>query len=237
VCSSDLPRPATAAGNDDLPPAPPDLEWYPVGRLLLWVAGFAAFATIAALLTLGTDAASITTALRNFLLRVLSAQRDVEISGDTERVIDQVVGVAPAAAAAMAMTTLTLNLWLAGKIASTSGRLPRPWPDLKSVMLPPIALVALCTAIAFCFSGGLLAIAARIVTSALMMAYAFVGFASLHTLTLTLKNRAFWLGTVYAVVVLFVWPVLAIVALGIADAVFGLRQRYLRSRPPPLPAP
>jgi hypothetical protein len=28
----------------------------------------------------------------------------------------------------------------------------------------------------------------------------------------------------------------AMVALGIADALFGLRQRYLRSRPPPLPA-
>jgi hypothetical protein len=28
---------------------------------------------------------------------------------------------------------------------------------------------------------------------------------------------------------------LAMAALGLADAVFGLRQRYLRSRPPPLP--
>jgi hypothetical protein len=31
--------------------------------------------------------------------------------------------------------------------------------------------------------------------------------------------------------------VLAMVVLGVADAVFGLRQRYLRSRPPPLAAP
>src|SRR5215813_12838643 len=60
-----------AAPNQDCS-APPELEWYPVGRLLLWIAGFAAFATMAALLTLGTDAVSITTALRNFLLRVLN---------------------------------------------------------------------------------------------------------------------------------------------------------------------
>jgi hypothetical protein len=32
------------------------------------------------------------------------------------------------------------------------------------------------------------------------------------------------------------WAVLVMVVLGIADAVFGIRQRYLRSRPPPLPA-
>jgi hypothetical protein len=35
--------------------------------------------------------------------------------------------------------------------------------------------------------------------------------------------------------VMFVWPVLAMVALGLADAVFGIRRRYLQRRPPPLP--
>jgi hypothetical protein len=90
-------------------------------------------------------------------------------------------------------------------------------------------------AIAFCFAGGLLAIVAEIVTSALLMAYALTGFAVLHTLTLTMKSRAVWLGATYAVVVIFTWPVLALILLGLADAVFGLRQRYLRKRrPPPL---
>jgi hypothetical protein len=58
----------------------------------------------------------------------------------------------------------------------------------------------------------------------------------LHTLTLALKNRALWLSCTYAVVVVFSWPLLVMAALGLADAVFGLRQRYLQSRPPPLPA-
>ena len=49
------------------------------------------------------------------------------------------------------MMTLTLNLWLAGKITATSGRLHRPWPDLRSTALPPMTLVALCVALAFCF--------------------------------------------------------------------------------------
>src|SRR5471032_2206421 len=52
-----LGRPVTnnvASGNGAAPVAP-DLEWYPVGRILLWIAGFAALATMAALLTLGTD--------------------------------------------------------------------------------------------------------------------------------------------------------------------------------------
>jgi hypothetical protein len=55
-------------------------------------------------------------------------------------------------------------------------------------------------------------------------------------LTLALKSRALWLGCTYVIVVLFVWPVMAIAALGLADAIFGFRQRYLEGRPPPLPA-
>src|SRR3954452_21252980 len=174
------------------------VEWYPVGRILIWIAAFAALSTMAALLTLGTDAASIIEALRQFMLRILE-QRDAVVAADTERLIDSLIIVAPAAAAGVAMLTLTLNLWLAATITVTSGRLSRPWPDLKSVTLPPMTLAALCTAIPFCFSGGLAAIGAWIVTSALLLAYALVGFAVLHTLSLALKKRAFWLGSAYII--------------------------------------
>src|SRR5947209_14633026 len=53
------PVPAAAAGNGAATAAPV-LEWYPVGRILLWIAGFAVLTTIAALLTLGSDAETIT---------------------------------------------------------------------------------------------------------------------------------------------------------------------------------
>jgi hypothetical protein len=229
------PLPDAVPGNDAAPAAP-ELEWYPVGRILLWIAAFAALATIAAMLTLGSDAETITAALRRGLTRILGA-RDPASSGDIERWVAALAVIAPAAATIVAMMTLTLNLWLAAKITATSGRLHRPWPDLKSAELPPMTLVALSVALAFCFIAGLVAMFAQIATTALMMAYALTGFAVLHTLTLALKSRAFWLCCVYAVVVTFGWPVLAMIALGLADAVFGIRQRYLRGKPPPLPAP
>jgi len=221
------------AGNGASPVAP-DLEWYPVGRILIWITGFAALTTMAALLTLGTDAAAITGALRRGLLRIIG-QSDPATSAEVEQRIDALVAIAPAAAALVAMLTLTLNLWLAAKITATSARLHRPWPDLKSAALPPMTLAALCVAIAFCFAGGLLAILGQIVTAALMMAYAFTGFAVLHTLTLASKNRAIWLCCTYALVMVIGWPILVMVALGLADAIFGFRQRYLQRRPPPIP--
>ena len=223
-----------SSGNGAAPVAPV-LEWYPVGRILLWLSGFAALTTMAALLALGTDITAVTGALRRGLLLILGP-RDATATGEIEQLVDTLVMIAPAAAAIVAMMTLTLNLWLAAKITATSGRLHRPWPDLKSATLPPLTLAALCASIALCFAGGLLAIMAQIITTVLMMAYALTGFAVLHTLTLALKSRALWLGCTYAIVVMFVWPVLAMAVLGLADAIFGFRQRYLQGRPPPLPA-
>jgi hypothetical protein len=228
------PLPATAPEGGS-GPAALQLEWYPIGRILLWIAGFAALTTIAAMLTLGTDAETITNSLRRGLLRILGP-RDAASAGDIERWVAALAIIAPAAATIVAMMTLTLNLWLAGKITATSGRLHRPWPDLKSAELPPMTLVALSVGLACCFIGGLAAMFAQITTTALMMAYGLTGFAVLHTLTLALKSRVFWLCCTYAIVVAFGWPVLAMIALGLADAVFGLRQRYLRGKPPPLPA-
>jgi len=216
-------------------PAEPEIEWYPVGRILLWIAGFAMLTTIAALLTLGTDADAITGTLQRGLTRILRAT-DPQATGEADQFIEALVRIAPAAAAIVSMMTLTLNLWLSAKVTATSGRLRRPWPDLKTAELPAMTLAVLCLALAFCFTGGLLAIVAQIATAALMMAYALTGFAVLHTLTLALKSRAFWLSTTYAAVVVFGWPVIAMVILGLADAVFGFRERFLRNRqPPPLP--
>jgi hypothetical protein len=226
---------AAAAPANGAAPAAPALEWYPAGRILLWIAGFAVLTVMGALLTLGTDAATITGTMQRGVLRILGLSETAS-SGEIGEWVEALVKIAPAAAAVFTTTTLTLNLWLAAKITATSGRLHRPWPDLKSATLPPTTLAAMSAAIALCFAGGMVALTAQTLVAALTMAYALVGFAVLHTLTLALKQRALLLSCSYAVVVVFSWPLLAIAALGLADAVFGLRQRYLRSRSPPLSA-
>jgi hypothetical protein len=228
-----LGRPTTGTSSPEAAPGTPDLEWYPIGRILIWIAVFATLTTFGVMFTLGSDPAAMAETLKRGLDQLLAASN---VTAD-EHVIDALIAIMPICGIIGVFVVLVLNLWLAAKIAATSGRLSRPWPDLMATALPPLALPALFVAIALCFTGGLTALLAELVTSALMMAYAFTGFAVLHTLTMALKSRAFWLGSAYAIVVLFMWPVLAMVALGLADAVFGFRARYLRSRPPPLPAP
>ena len=220
------PRADAAAGS------PGDkLEWYPVGRIVLWIVVFATILTSATLLMMGTDAATIQGTVRKAWLELL------ETSGLSfnDSTLDALMVIAPIGAEIAVAAMLALNLWLAAKIAAMSGRLHRPWPDLKNTLLPTVTMAVLVAAVACCFSGGLLAILAQVLAAGLSFAYAMTGFAVLHTLTLAMKSRALLLGFAYAVVAGFAWALLAIALLGVADAVFGLRQRYLRGRPPPLP--
>lgn len=217
-------------GRPALPGEKSAVEWYPPGRLLLWVVVFASLTAIAAILTLGSDGAAITDAMRRALIRMMGMRGAVpgDIS-DSPRLIDALVVAAPAAAAIATIVTLSLNLWLAGRIAATSGRLRRTWPDLNRTELPPMTLVALPVALAFSFIGGLPAMMAQIVAAALLMAYAITGLATLHLLTRGRAHRPMWLSMVYATVTVFGWPIVGLMALGLADAFFGLR----KPAPPP----
>lgn len=221
-----LARPVASAG------AQPLLQWYPPGRLLLWIAAFASLTTIAALLSLGADASTVTATLKRGLARIFSAAGEADAS-DNDTVIAVLVAIAPAAATMVMMAALTFNLWLAAKIVQTSGRLHRPWPALNQLEFPVLTLAALACAIVICFGGGMPALAGQIVSTSLVMAYAAVGFAVLHALTQAMSTRSFWLAGIYAVVVVFGWPLLGVALVGIADAIFGFRRRKQSAARPP----
>ncbi len=210
---------------------PSTLEWYPIDRIILWIAGLATLTTVVTLFTVGGDSTSITEGLRNSLTKVLSESSSAP-RGDIEQLATALAVVAPSAAAVMAMMTLTVNLWLAGKITAMSGRLQRPWPDLNAVSLTPMTLAALSLAVAISFIDSLPGIVGRAATATLMMAYALQGLATLHTLTQGSRNRTFILGSSYALCMVFGWPILLAVAFGIAEALFGFRRRFARQPPP-----
>src|SRR5579863_2958564 len=217
--------------SDSAAAAEATLEWYPVGRILLWIVVFATVITAATFLTMGSDAAAIQSAIRKGCSELLEAA-GLALNDST---LDALVVIAPIGTEMVAVAMLTLNLWLAARVAAMSGRLHRPWPVFKNTALPTVAIAVLFAAIACCFFGGLPAMLAQIVATGASIAYAMTGFAVLHTVTLAMKSRALWLGCAYAVAAGFAWALLAVALLGLADAVFGLRQRYLRRHPPPLP--
>jgi hypothetical protein len=229
-----LARPATAPGPGR-GPAPAAVEWYPVGRLVLWAAIIGSLMVVVAIPNFGIDKESFQAGLRSAFERAVRTQASVDAAADRDvgRLIDILVVAIPPAAAVLATLLNVLNLWLAGRIVKVSGRLRRPWPDLSSLELPASATGLLAGAIACSFLPDLLGIVAGVLAASLFMAYAIIGFAVLHAITRGMGSRGFVLGGAYAAVIVFGWPVLGMSFLGLADTAFDIRNRIAAKRGPP----
>ena len=117
------------------------MEWYPVGRLVLWAAIIGTLIVAAAIPNFGTDQQTLQAGLRKVYERILNDQS----------VVDMLVIAVPPAAAVFSTLTNVFNVWLAGRIVKVSGKLRRPWPDLSAMTMPTSAMVALAAAIAGSF--------------------------------------------------------------------------------------
>jgi hypothetical protein len=221
-----LARPASTNGAGGV-------EWYPVGRLLLWASIVGTLLVVAAIPAFGTDKESFQAALRAAFERALGSQAPTPgMPADTKRVIDILVLAIPPAAAVLATLLNAFNLWLAARIVKVSGRLRRPWPDLPALTLPGFAPGLLAAAIAGSFLPDLLGLVAGVLAASLFMAYAIMGFAVLHAVTRGIGARALALTGTYIAVLLFGWPILAMSMLGLAENAFNIRDRFAAKRGP-----
>jgi len=146
------------------------------------------------------------------------------------------VAALPMAASVLTTVTNIVNLGLAARIVMVSGRLRRPWPELSAMRFPSYAPVIAGVAVAGALLlPGMPGIASGVLMASTLMVYAILGFAVLHTITRGIATRPFVLGGVYAAVIVFFWPALALTLLGLADAAFDIRGRVAGKRGPPAP--
>jgi hypothetical protein len=213
-----LARPAVNGGGGAL-------EWYPVGRLVLWAAVIGTLVVVAAVPNFGTDQETLQSELRKTYGRILKDQA----------LIDVLVVVVPPVAAVFSTITSLVNLWLAARVVKISGRLTRPWPQLAALRLPTSSAGLLAVATAGSLLPDLLGVLSGALAASLLMAFAIVGLAALHTVTLGMGSRAVLLGSVYATTLVLTWPLLAIAILGLADTLLDIRGRLARKRGPPTP--
>ncbi len=217
-------------------PTPDGLEWYPVGSLALWAALLGGGVVIAALVSFGLSEETYRAALRAAIERMFQAQSRAP-NADTGRMIDLMIGILPPAAAILTTLTNVINLWLASRIVTVSGRMRRPPPDFPAMQFPAYAPALMAAAVAGSFLPGMIGIAAGVMTAALLMAYAILGLAVVHSLTQGMSARMPILIGVYVAVMIFGWPIVAMTLLGLADTALGLRARAAARRgPPPPPA-
>jgi hypothetical protein len=222
-----------------------DLEWYPVGRLVLWAAILASAVVAAAILYAAASTDNFHNGLRSAFERVLRLQTGTPAGSplvmrgvsNPDLLLDVMVTVVPLLAAVLTTVTQLFNLWLAGRVVAVSGRLRRPWPDLPMLTLPKQAPLFLAGTIALTFLPGVLGTVSMVFAAALLMAFAILGLAVLHAITRGTDSRYFILAGVYGALFVFTWPVIPLALFGLAEAAFHLRQRFALSRrgPPATP--
>jgi hypothetical protein len=221
-----LARPVGADGQGGI-------EWYPVGHLVVWAAIVGALVVVAALINFGAYDEQFRAVLRSGVERMLKQQPSMPKSVDVNRVVDLLVLTLPPAAAVLTTTTNVLNLWLAGRIVTVSGRMKRPPPDLSAMQFPSYAMLLTGAAVAAAFMPGFVGTVAIVLTFSMLTAYTILGFAVLHNVTRGINSRMLLLGGAYAAVLVLGWPALLMMLLGLTDSAFDLRGRLAGRRNPP----
>jgi Predicted membrane protein (DUF2232) len=215
--------------------APDDLEWYPAGRLVIWAALIGSLVVLGVIVRFGFDTESIQAGLRRalealFQVRPPNGPGVPAGTAEIREFIDWLAVWLPRLGAIPTILASLMNLWLAARIVSASGRLKRPWPDLSAITFPSWVPLLLAIVIAGTFLPGLIGMMCWVLTASLLTAYLLLGFAVLHATTRPLSGRIFILGASYLSVMLFRWPAFAVAVIGLLDAALDIRGRIARMR-------
>ena len=224
-----LNRPAAVAGP--LPGgASPQVEWYPIGRILAAAALMAGALAFVSILLLGADLDGLRAMLREMLDKVLLQQMpglggpDL---GEAEKtaLAAMMLQALPAGSAVLWLGGFTLNLWLAAKISRLSGHLSRPWPSLADTRLPRGFGICLVLAIAASLLSDLPGLLGTGFAGAFLFAYLLVGLAIIHHATRGLVARPFILWSVYLGLIVFnTWAGLLVAMVAILEPVMWYRR-------------
>jgi hypothetical protein len=209
-------------------------EWYPIGRVVAAACLLAAAIGAGAVLGIGPSFDDFRAAMTQGVELVLRDQLGIP-SGqpvqfpdgtDAQAFIAFMSIVVPPAILVFWIVTTLFNLWLAGRIVRTSGRLTRPWPDLAATRLPRRMAPAFGAALIASFVPGMLGLIGELAAAALATGFMIVGFAAVHDATRGAPARAMILGGLYVICLVMSWALVAVAAFGLADHLFDLRSRW-----------
>ena len=205
------------------------LEWYPVGRLTGLLVAMAAAVLVVIWLVFAGSEGGLEGTVQMFLNAGLQGmlQAGGAEAEEMTPAIALMAALFPGIAAASWVVMIAVNGALAQGLASRFGRNLRPSPDMATLELPRVLLGALVVAavVGLVAPDGLGYIGRNLLV-VLGMAYLFAGLAVVHGFILRLTARQVLLVVVYVTMVLFGWPVLLVMLLGILDQLFGLRRRF-----------
>jgi len=225
------------------PNTPQSRDWYPLGHLLIWIAGFATALSVMFILVVIPSTPEMKASLEVLFRAVIDQNLELKARLGGENAAAQMVQIfialLPVTLAGYTFTTTTANLWLASKIITASGRAIRPAFDLNEIEYPRILPLVLAGTLALTFVPGIVHVIALAATASLTLAFMFLGLLVIHAIVPTSPARPVFLGAFYVTVfILLKYAYLALALVGIMEAIFGIRARFTAGPPstrPPLP--
>jgi hypothetical protein len=220
-----------------------DTEWYPVGRLLMWIGVVSALITLAGAVAISFDHDRYQEMMRSAIETVLSAGRGPggPLPGnmtpeDSQRLAGLLTSLVPLVAGLSFFTMIVANLWLAAKATRVAGRLARPFPFLPATQMPREAVGALGIGIIGAnLLPGFAGLACTALAGALVMAFFLSGLAAIHQMLADRPWRGAALAALYVSLFLIFTLGLPVIALfGLADSLFNLRGPATPPAPPSL---
>ncbi len=209
-----------------------DVDWYPMGRLVLWAAVIAGTLVAGSMLLAGTGSEGYVEQALVLLQQIRDADpRIAEVFAQFDndaleayfRIVFRLVPIVAAAGWTLASIG---NLWLAAKILEISGRSERPWRPFPKLDFPRPSVAALGVMLVGTLLPGSLGLIAEGYAAAFVTAFAILGLAVVHDVSRGFAGRIFVLTTGYLAFIMFNWlAALIFAALGIAETGFNIRAR------------
>ncbi len=219
-------RPITTTANA------PSVEWYPVGRLVIWAVGLAGLIGAALILAFGVTDPQFVGELEKKLAETIKSSMP-EVSGSAPLSEENIAAITklaiammPAGGAIAMAAGLLSSLWIAARVTDASERLERPWPDLAAITYPTGTAFALALAMAATVLPSPIAMLATAALGALLFAYLLLGLAVVHYTARGTPWRPFALWALYIGVLFAKGVALIIILIGISETFLKLRSKF-----------
>ena len=208
--------------------------WYPVGRLLVWLAGMAAAFFGAGLLYFVGEDGGLVGAVESHLLATADLLEKSDTTGqvftNTAEAIRQSAAdgarLLPATLSLSWMLSVMLNGMLAQAILHRSEHNFRPSPDYQHLELPKALSYLAAGALVLSFAPGNLGFVAGTLAAIAIWPFFIMGLIVVHVISRRLSARFMLLAAFYLFLLGLGWPAALVAGLGLMDQWMGLRRQH-----------
>ena len=209
----------------------PQIEWYPVGNIILVVALYGGLLGILSVLLIGSSYEAYQNNVTSTIDLIMSKAGDAGILKKlTPEILTQykklVLAILPASTAILWSLFALMNLWLAAHIVRLSELMSRPWPEFSSMDYPlKASLVFVAALFLSLILPGMAGLLMSALAGSLMMAFLLLGLAVVHNVTRTWQTRSLILFGTYVTVIFIGWGALILIVVGAVEPFVQMRRR------------